>query len=242
METLYRTAAEEPQWYVGLDDDPLQVFTEGLAVMLPGMVDGERLAIFRGHVEQILKMDAESLPPALKKNLRDFQRNLEYWVGPLSPEEMLAQLQDPAVPDATKLQLLRRIPPDQLRGYDVAGLIARGFERGDTSGLRVLNGLKLGGSDLVVLDRAYLAGVAGKSNQWWYIRPYLDSTGRTTWPQQKPFVEEGLRRGGDTTLNIAQSLVHMQDKPPADYVRQVIDSYELPEALATQLKHVYKLE
>jgi len=242
METLYRTAAEEPQWFNGLDDDPFEMFTEGLAIMLPGMVDAERLAVFRGHAEAILRMEPDSLPDALKKNLRELRQNLEFWARPMSAEETLAQLQDPNVPDATKLQLLRRIPPDQLRGYDVAGLVARGLEKGDMSGLRVLRGLKLGGSDLVVLDRAYLAGSGGKENQWWLVRQYLQSTGRDTWPQMKPFFEDGLRRGGLTTRNFAQALTWMQDKPSAEYVQGVIESYDLPESIVAQLKSAYKLE
>jgi len=243
METLYRTAAEEPQWFEGLDDDPLEMFTEGLAIMLPGVVDEERLKVFRGHVEAILKMDKESLPDALKKNYRDFQRNLEFWVGPLSAEEMLAQLEDPNVPDATKLQMLRRIPPDQLRGYDVAGLVARSIEKGDSGSFRVLRGLKLGGSDLVVLDRSFFVGFDGESrNQWWLVRQYLDATGRTTWAQVKPFIEEGLGRGGKATTHFAQALIWMNDKPPVEYVQRVIDSYELPDAVRNQLKANYGIK
>ena len=245
METLYRTAAEEPQWYQGLDDDPLEIFTEGLAIMLPGAVSEEQLAVFRGHVEAILKMDKESLPDALKKNFRDFQRNLEYWVGPLSPEEMLAQLEDPNVPDATKLQLLRRIPPDQLRGYDVAGLIARSIEKGDTSAVRALRGLKLGGGELAVLDRAFLTGSAASgssSTQWWMVRQYLDATGRSTWEEAKPFIEEGLRKGGQTTKNFAQALTYLQGKPPAAYIEGVIQSYDLPDSVVYQLKQVYQIK
>jgi len=241
METLYRTAAEEPQWYQGLDDDPLEMFTEGLAIMLPGMVSEEQLAVFRGHAEAILKMDKESLPKALQRNYRDFQRNIEYWVGPQSPEEMLAQLDDPNVPDATKMQLLRRIPADQLRGYDVAGLVARQLETGNMSALSALRRLKLGGSDLVLLDRAFMAGF-GDKNQWWAARQYLDSTGRSTWAQMKPFIEDGLRRGGQTMVNFARVLTYLRDKPSADYVQGMIASYDLPDDVVAQLKSAYQLK
>ena len=90
METLYKEAAQNPAYFEGMDDDPFEMFTEGLAVLLPGAVDAERLAKFSGYVDDVLKRDPESLPKALKKNLSELRRNLEMWAGPVSPDEMIA--------------------------------------------------------------------------------------------------------------------------------------------------------
>ena len=46
----------------------------------------ERLAKFTAYVDAILKLDPETLPKGLKKNLDELRRNLEMWAGPASPE------------------------------------------------------------------------------------------------------------------------------------------------------------
>ena len=35
-ETLYRTAAEKPEYFEDTDDNTFELFTEGLAMLLPG--------------------------------------------------------------------------------------------------------------------------------------------------------------------------------------------------------------
>ena len=242
METLYKEAAENPAYFEGMDDDPFEAFTEGLAVLLPGAVDAERLAKFTGYVEAILKLDPESLPKGLKKNLGELRRNLEMWAGPASPEEMLAQLHDPNVSDEIKLNLLRRIPRDQLRGIDVAGIISVALARGNFRAVQSIRGASLTASDHVVLDRAFMDGMSKTKNQWWQIRQYLQSTGRNKWDEMRPFIEEGLRRGGTLTNDFAQSLTWLSDRPSKEYVQAVIDGYDLPENVVNQLKQRYELE
>ena len=47
---------------------------------------------------------------------------------------------------------------------------------------------------------------------------------------------------GDVTVKFAHSMVWLPELPPVEYVRNVIDSYELPDGTVTQLKNKYKLE
>lgn len=242
METLYKTAAEHPEWFEGLDDDPFEAFTEGLAVLLPGAVDEERLEKFRGYVRVILAADPETQPKAVQRNRRDFQNNIEMWGKPLSEEQMVAILQDPSESDADKLDLLRRMTPAQLRGIDASGIVARELERGNLNAARVLRGVELSGGDRVSLDRAFIEGIQKSRNQWWAVGNYLRATGRETWVEIRPFLEEGLRRGGDASTKFAHSMVWLPALPPAEYVRTVIESYELPDATVQQLKQKYKIE
>ena len=155
---------------------------------------------------------------------------------------MLAQLQDPSVSDAAKLNLLRRVPADQLRGIDVAGIVSRPLAQGNLNAIRGLRYAKLSGSDLVVLDRAFIEGMGKSKNQWWQVRQYLQASGRKTWDEAKPLIEEGLRRGGEQTKQFAQSLTWMRPEPPKDYVLGVIESYDLPEQLVNQLKQKYGIQ
>ncbi|MHC4448874.1 MAG: hypothetical protein ACYS0E_01865 [Planctomycetota bacterium] len=242
METLYKTAAQHPEWFEGLDDNPFEAFTEGLAVLLPGAVNEERLEKFRGYVRVILAADPETQPKAVQRNRRDFQNNLEIWGKPLSQEQMVAILQDPSESDVDKLSLLRRMTPAQLRGVDATAIVARELERGNLNATRALRGVELSGGDRVSLDRAFVEGIQKSRNRWWAVRNYVQATGRDKWVDIKPLIEEGLRRGGDATTKFAHSMVWLPELPPAEYVRTVIESYELPDATIQQLKQKYKIE
>ena len=242
METLYRTAAEHPEWFEGLDDDPLEAFTEGLAVLLPGAVDEERLEVFRGLVRAILEADPKSQPKAVQKNRNEFEDNLEMWGRPLPVEEMLAILADPSESDADKLVLIRRISAADLRGADVAGIVGRELERGNLGATHVLRNIELSGGDLVALDRAFIEGMTKSTDQWWTVGQYVRSTGRNSWTEIKPFIEDGLRRGGDATAKFAHSLTWLPARPPVEYVRAILESYDLPDATVKQLKAKYGIE
>lgn len=242
MEALYREAAKNPQWFEGLDNDPFEGFTEGLALLLPGAVDEERLERFRGYVREILEQEEDSMPKALRSNRNEFEDNLEMWGKPLSVEQMIAILQDPGESDADKLNLLRRIPPDQLVGVDVAGIVGRELERGQLRAISSLRRLSLTDGDRVALDRSFLTGLSKSKGQWYTVRQFLDSTGRRKWDQMQPLFDEGLGRGGELTAAMAQALQWLRDKPPPEYVQNVIDSYELPEQTVSMLKQRYELK
>jgi len=61
-ETIYTTAAEDPVWFEGLDGNTLELFTEGMAILLPGAVGEEQLERFRGYAGKILAMPRDSCP------------------------------------------------------------------------------------------------------------------------------------------------------------------------------------
>ncbi|MHC4934202.1 MAG: hypothetical protein ACYTGV_18675, partial [Planctomycetota bacterium] len=124
METLYRTAAETPEWFEGMDDNTLEPFTEGLAILLPSAVSEETLDRFRGYVNRILERPKDSLPKALRGNSGEFKRNLKYWAPPLKGEELVQRLLDPNVSAVEKLELIQRVDPKDVAGVDVVGLLA----------------------------------------------------------------------------------------------------------------------
>ena len=153
-----------------------------------------------------------------------------------------AILQDPTESDRDKLSLLHRLPSSEWRGVDAIGIVAREIERGNLNASGILHGRELSAGDRVNLDRAFFAGMEKGKTQWWMVSNHLRSTGRKKWADIRPFIEDGLRRGGDVTVKFAHSMVWLPELPPVEYVRNVIDSYELPQATVTQLKNKYKLE
>jgi hypothetical protein len=235
METLYKTAAEEPAWFEGIDNDTFEAFTEGLAAILPGAVDEEQLARFRGYVEKILAHPKESLPEALQRSLSDIQQDLEWWSPPLTAQQVLAMLADPQVPPLRKLALLRRAEPEALRGVDVSRIVAEALRAGESSALWMLHQLPEGMVDAAVLDPAVLDCAASGEIQWHEVRSYLSATKRETWEAMRPFLQMGLTRGGKTAEACAQSLVYMTEEVPEEFVRGVIATYALPDEIKEQI-------
>ena len=242
METLYKTAAENPGWYAGLDDDPLQLFTEGLAVLVPGVAGPEQMDRLRGYVKTILQKDPKSLPKALQKNLRDFARNLEYWQPQLAPEDALKLVQDPSTPAAQRLALLSRINVSDLRGIELAPILTPSLRVGDGQALRMLSRLPITARDIPALDVAFMEGAATGNIRGWTMSQYLHGTKRNQWAQAQPFFDQGLSRGGKTMEVFAQGLVYSPVKPPKEYLVGVLAAYDFSNQVRAQLKQRYGIE
>lgn len=242
METVYKTAAEDPQWFQGLDDDPLEMFAEGVALLLPGVVDEEQLARFRGYAEKIISMPKESLPEAIQRNLSDIQRDIEWWSPPVKPEDLVKAIEDPGVPVAKKIGLLRRADPAALRGVDVTPILAAAIREGNSQAPYIVNRFR-DSLSMATLDAAFLDAVASGGQQWHQISAYASVTERNTWETLRPFLDTGLARGGKATEAFAQSLVffrHLQI--PKEYVATVVTSYALPDQVKTQIKKQFGIE
>jgi hypothetical protein len=241
-ETIYKTAAEEPGWFEGMDNDTLEVFTEGVAVVLPGAIGEDQLERFRGYAGKILAMPEDSLPKALKRNTGDIRRNLKYWAGPVAVEDALKQLMDPNVSNAVKLGLLNRVDPNELRGVDVVGIVTPGLEKGSYEALRVIARFPLSGGDIVALDRAVLQGAKTGKVHGWSLRSYLEATNRKKWDAARPFIEDGLRLGEKGANAFAQALAWLPERPPREFVQGVLETYELEAGTKAYLKQQFKLE
>jgi hypothetical protein len=241
METLYKTAAEDPQWFQGLDDDSFEVICEGLALVLPGAVSEEQLARYRSHVEKILALPKESLPEALQKNLRDIERNLEWWSPPLTVQQVLAMLNDPSVPVNKKLTLLARAQQEALRGVDVTRIVAEAVRGGQLNALWTIRNLPEGAVNTALLDPVVLDCAADGKLPSHQVTIYLSATRRETWDAMRPFIQQGLTRGGKATEAFAQCLVFFKDKAPQDFVRGVIATYALSDQIKQQLEATFGL-
>ena len=228
-ETLYKTAAENPSWFEGTDDDTFEIFTEGLAVLLPGAVDAATLARFRGYVENVMAMPEGSLPKALRSNRGEFRRNLKWWAPPLAQEEVLEQLQDASLPYTARLELLRRVDPKELAGVDLLGILVPALEAGDRRAVSLVGKLPVGAGDVPSLDQAFMVGAKAGKLRSWNIRSYLADTNRRKWSEAQPFIETGLNLGGRATDEFANAIAWLEEKPDKDYVRSMIATYALSE-------------
>ncbi len=242
METLYRTAAEDPSWFEGTDDETLEPFTEGLAMLLPSMVEEETLARFRGYVATILATPQERLPEALRKELRHFAEGLRLWAGPLTAEQLAERLRDPSTPPPERLELLGRATPEALRGVDALSILLPAVSEGNTRALASLQRVPLTPGEIGALDRAFLAAIGQNRFNPYYLRAYLEGTRRSAWADARLFVEEGLNRGGTIAQGFAQALAWLPERPDPEYVRAVLARVALSEGVRTTLRSAFKLD
>ncbi len=234
--TAYETMATDPSFFDEFDNDTIELFTEGMAMMLPGAVDDEGLEPFRNWAQQILDTDETLQPAALRRQRKDLERALAIWAPRLTPEQAIARIRAGTLSGRAALPVLTTLSPDQLQGLDLGSLLVDAVRQGDHRVIQALRDLPLTGRDLDLLDQAILDGGAP-----WAVHSYLHATRRLSWPAAQGLVERGLalRKGTDSTYALVLS--RCDPKPPADYVAWVIDTYEIDEAVVKNLKAQFDL-
>ncbi len=240
VESVFETMAERPETFAEIDKDTLEIFTEGAAVVLPGAVDEERLAKFRGYARAILDTPEGSLPEPVEKQRRRIQRALALWSPRLTPEDAVARLKSGELKGPEAVQALRQLSPEQLQGLDLGTILAPVVAGGDYRALQAMRDLPLQPRDVDLLDGKMLeAAATGKVRDWTVVQ-YLSSTKRHRWPQQQPFIEEGLGRGGQPAETCARALGRFGGHVPKDYVRWVLERHELSEKTVRVLERLLR--
>jgi hypothetical protein len=244
-EFVFRTMAEEPSFFEGMDDNPFEVFTEGVAVLLPGAVPPERLERFRAHARKILAQPRDSYPDPIKDNWSDIKRALtRYWSEPVSTDEALEKLRAGGLDGGQALKLLSTLTPEQLRGIDVTALLAPALATGQYDAIRALRSLPPVPLDLNRLDATVLGAMQGGTANGWFARSYLEATRRNEWAKVRPFVESALASNEKARDAAVDTIIRLPGsmRPSKDEVRDLLARYEIPEARARRLKGSYGIE
>lgn len=250
-ETLFRTAAEEPAFFEGTDDDTFELFTEGLGPMLPGMVSTERLERLRGYVQKTLAwlgdQSDKSVRPgrgapggeALGKSRNDLERMLRTWTPRLPSKDAAARLKAGAVEPHEVLGLLRQVAPEDRAGLDLAALLGPFVERGELQALRrdVVAGLD--GRDRALLDQRLLSSGEGRGVPEWHLVTWLEATGRGSFDAARPFLEQALARGGATADAAALTLLRLSPRPGADAVDVLLRAHPVSPQVAEAVRSAY---
>ena len=243
LETVYRNLGEHPQTFEGFDPQTLELFTEGLSALLPGAVPEDTLGRFRGYAEKALAVPEGDLPEALGgRTRRRIERNVENWAPLVAPEEALARLRSPDLKPEETMALLRRVRPEDLATLDVAELIGPLIDGRDREVLTGLGAFDLDARTVGRIDERLVAGVEAGRVDAWTVSAYAQATHRNGWPDAQRLIEAGLLRGGTSVEVFAASLLYLSTRPPSDYVRWVISTYPLPDALQSNLRRQFKLD
>lgn len=224
-ETVFRAMAESPSSLADLDKNTLEIFTEGLGMVVPGAVDEDRLARLRGYVETVLATPQGSLPKSIEGNRGDLKRLHRAWAPPMTLDEVVARLKRGDLPPEEVAALARRVPRDALAGLDLPGLLGPAIARGDHAALGALRGVGLPPGDLAALDRQVLAGSAARDGG--FVLQYLWATQRGNWTQASSFVEAWFASGaadGPQAVAVVRNV-----GATADAVRDLIARHRLSE-------------
>lgn len=240
-ETLLRVAAEEPAFFEGADGDTLELVTEGVGPLLPGMVGPERLERLRALAQRALRTPAEQQPQGLRSARGNLERLLAAWTPRLPSREAAARLAAGGLEPREALALLRQVAPGDRGALDLLGLLGPLVETGDPRVLRadVLQGLAP--RDQAALDQRLLAAAPSLRLTEWHLRTYLEASGRSTWDAAGPFLTDALSRGGTLADLAALTLVQLRVRPSAEVVSGLLRSHTLSARVAEHLRGQFGL-
>jgi hypothetical protein len=232
LETTLETMAERPSFFAEMEDDTLELFTEGIGMAMPGVVDEARLARMRAHAVKVLEAPEAGQPRAIQRNRRRLEGLLRAWVPPLAPEEALARLRAGDVQGEEVLALLRRVPPELRGGLDLEPLLGPLVETGSWRALRELERLEIDASTRAALDRRVTDAARLGRADGHAVGSYLRATGRDTFAKALPFLDAGLTAGGRAPDAMALAAMRMPGGPESqEWLRGVRERYDLSEGV-----------
>jgi len=236
-ETVFKTMAKDPQRLRDVDNDPIGLFTEGVAVMLPGMVDAKRLERFRAYAVGMLETPEAEQPRSVARQRRDVQRAMESWAPPISKEEALERLRRGDVAAEEAMSLLRRLGPDDVRGLDLDALVGPLLERDGWRVMTLVGRLQPDADTLARLDARFLRAARTGTLEASMVPTWLRWTGRRTWEASRAFIEAGLQ-GGNTASNGAflMAAVGLQPGPDDDWLDWAERTYTFEDKVRVFLK------
>lgn len=246
-EWVFRTMAEDPQRFAKIDNDPLEIFTEGMGMMLPGIVTDERLATIRGYAEKVLAAPEESQPKAIQRARRDLEQLVgRYWAEPIPLDRAVEMLKsgELALDSPQARSLLSRIPPEAFAELDLPSLLGPLAEQGRYEATMILQRVPKGTLNPEALDTSVLRGLdAGKVNAG-FLMQYLRSTGRTGWTEARGLLERGFSGTKESQTACLQFLVYLpaDARPEKQYVADLLARTTADENAKTWVKRAYGIE
>ncbi len=233
LATTFRTMAESPQALADLDSNTLEIFTEGLGLVLPGVVSQERLGTFSGWVTKVLEAPKGSLPQPVEGNRSELGRLLTAWAPPLTVDQAVEALAAVETMPAERIAaLVRRLPPEALARVDVARVVGPLLDQGNHLATRLLQTMQPSAGDIAALDRRQIAAL--NAGQGLHAPSYLAATGRPSFDAARGFYDAW----GATSDLSAQTYAHalVNARAPATYLRDVVARVTLPDAVRTLLQ------
>lgn len=241
-ETMLVQMLENPSYFEGKDDDPLEIFTQGLGFLMPAVVSEDRLKTWSGYVKEILKQDEASQPKAIKKNRRELERLLRAWMPAMKPEDIIKMLEGGVSPDEA-MALIQQLPPDTLDKVDVGAYLGPKIVAGDWQAMRMLRRFSLSAESLANLDADMLKGAGSQNVHQWHLSEYLRATHRASWDAARDFIEQGLRAvDAGARDKFANTVMQLDPGPDAQWARWALETFELKDSTKKRFRGKWKIQ
>jgi len=237
-ETVFRTMAEDPQRLAEMDKDTLEIFTEGIAFMLPGMVGPKRLETMREYARATLLTSEDRQPQSVRRSRRNIQRALESWAPAVSSEEALQRLQQGTLSAEEAMAMLKRLSPEEASRLDIEALLGPILETDGHRAVSLIGRLKPDASTLARLDQRLIKGVIRGRTSQSLVEYYLRYTGRYTWEKARLFIETGLQQASrDTAGTFMLAALRLRPGPDQSWVDWAEQTYEFSDRVRLALKN-----
>lgn len=235
-ETVFKTMADDPKRFEALDDDTLELFTEGVAPMLPGMVGPTRIERFRGHARRILASELADQPHPVQRQRRDVQKALASWAPRMTKDEAFQRLQQGDISPEEATALLRRLDPADIARLDIDGLIGPLIERDPWTVISVLGRTKLDEGTRDRLDGRIIQAVADGRLKQTVVHYWLRYTGRESFDQARGFIERGLQASPKATAGtFLLTAIASKPGPDGDWLQWAEGRFEFSDEVRVAL-------
>jgi len=188
----------------------------------PAMVGASTRARWEGKLERIAEEAAE--PEVAEAAYAALGR----WRPGHADEALLARLADPQLAPEDALAALDRIAPEEARQLDLARLLAPALRDGNYRVFATLFRIQPDASLATELDplvlEAFCANKYGSGAIW----RYLLATGRRSWRDAVPFIEQGLALPEPIGERFAYSLALLAEEPDREFVRWIRGNERIP--------------
>ena len=242
QETMLVQMVESPEYFRDKDNDPLEVFTEGLGYLMPAVVSEDRLAQWSQYVKAVLEQDEEEQPKAIQRSRRDLERLLRAWMPQMGVDEILKMLEGGVTPDEA-LALLQQLPPDAMDKVDVGKYLAPKIAQGDWQAMRMLRRFRLSAASQANLDGEILKNAGAQNMHQWFFVEYMRATGRSQWDDARDFMEQGLRSVDQKVRDkFGSAIVQMNPGPDKEWAGWALETFELSSHVKKQFQGKWKIQ
>ncbi|MCG3132955.1 MAG: hypothetical protein HMLKMBBP_00041 [Planctomycetes bacterium] len=240
-----KMAENSPMFAEMPKDDFLEMFTEGIGVIVPGAASEEQMQRLRGYAKKLIETPESSQSKAVRGVRSDVQRLLErFWAEPLTPESAAELLRSGAIDSATLQRAARLVPPEVLATVDLTAIVAGMIRKGDYRAARLIGTPPLDALDASRLEQAALDALDAGVLNGHMVADMQRRLGRASWSDIRPFMDRAFQLGERGRTAAAQVLWSLQGamRPDTAWVEDLIARGAVGEREAASLRTMYGIK
>lgn len=239
-QTVFKTMADDPMAFEAMDDDTLEIFTEGLGPLLPAILPESEMQKLTAYAQKVLETPEEQQSRAVQRNRGRLERLLRAWAPPLAPAaaaEAIRKLEPDAKQVGALVPLFTNLTGAHVREFDLHAYLAVMIERGDRRAMSLIPE-DVSPAERDIYDEAVLRGMRSERLPAWNLSGYVRASGRKTWGEMRDFVES-LLAAGVSAQTLLNTLARSSPRPDRDWMVSAMNRYQVPESTRSSILRRY---